>query len=1476
LNPSRAWRVALGGIAAVAAFALPAAAVVVPTSFVVESAVPGTTFNTPTAMAFMPDGRFLVTEQQGVVWMVVNGVKLANPVWSATAEILENGDRGLLGVAIDPNYFKNHFVYFLYTVDPDSNGVDTSPANAFSRLTRYTMRSVGDTNTVDPATRTILIGTDWRHGILSASDSHSIGSLRWGRDGSLMISAGDGAEWSGTDPGGRDPLAFGPNASDPNDDIGAFRAQDITTMNGKILRINPANGHGYFNNPFVAGDLTAPRSRVWEYGLRNPFRFTLRPGTGSVDTTAANPGVLYIGDVGYETWEEIDVAPTSGFNFGWPCTEGFHPVPTYQAATPAHNGCGSVGTATNPNPWTLPVADWNHINPLLSSPSGVQGITSIGGVFYTDTLYPGAYRGRYFYGDYGASWIRVATMSGNNNLITTADFGTSMDGPVDLERSPINGDLYYVAINTGEVRHIRYTGPAGGNAAPVARMTVSPGAGPVPLVVTFTGSDSFDPEGNPLTYAWTFGDGGISTVPDPVHPYTTPGSYTATLTVDDGRGGTSTASAVIIVGASASFPTAAVLDNFNRANGALGGSWSATSTGLSILNNVALVGADVSAVWNPTVFGADQEVFATLSTVVPSAGEVDLMLKVQGTIWTSGHIEVWYDAPGNAVHVATYDPVGGWVARGNITGVSFASGDQFGARCYANGIVDVFRNHVNIGSISCAAWPPSALTGRIGVTYLSASGSALDDFGGGNWAPQANTSPVATVTSPNGGESWTAGTSHPITWVAADDVGVTGVDLYYREAPTTPWVPLAVGIPNSGTFTWFVHNTPTTTARVRAVAHDIDGNTGADSSNADFTIVRQPGGRVATTLRDFKMPGTQPLGAGGFTSHNTCLTCHGGYDNAVEPGHNWRGTMMSQAARDPLFYACLAIAEQDAPSSGDLCIRCHAPFAWLGGRSQPTDGSQIDALGRDGVSCDFCHRMVDPVYKPGISPTQDQAVLAGMLPAHVPTGYSNGQYVVDASADRRGPYSDAVTPHPFIRSPFHEQSELCATCHEVSNPVYTRVASSSKYAPGPLDTPADSISSLTLMPLERTFSEWKNSAFPAGVTAPEFAGNNPGGVVSACQDCHVRSVTGAGCNMTNVPTRSDLPLHDMMGGNAWAGGVIQSLYPSETDSAAIVDGAGRAVSMLQKAAAMDLTVAALGDSFLVSVRITNHTGHKLPTGYPEGRRMWINVQARDVGGNLIYESGAYSPSTGVLTADADARIYEAQLGLSPTIAGTTGLASGPAFHFALNDTLYKDNRIPPQGFNNAAFAVFGGKPVDPAGPSPRYADGQNWDTALYHLPAAARSVTARLYYQTTSKEYVEFLRNSNLTNTAGQTLFNAWVAKGRAAPVSMLADSLNFTPLGVTPTPVPGQVALRAGRNPFHGPLELWLALPRDAAVTLEVLDVSGRVVSRPSSGVLPAGEHRLAWDGRDAAGHDVGAGVFWAVVRAEDKRFVRRVVRMR
>jgi hypothetical protein len=543
----------------------------------------------------------------------------------------------------------------------------------------------------------------------------------------------------------------------------------------------------------------------------------------------------------------------------------------------------------------------------------------------------------------------------------------------------------------------------------------------------------------------------------------------------------------------------------------------------------------------------------------------------------------------------------------------------------------------------------------------------------------------------------------------------------------------------------------------------------------------------------------------------------------------------------------------------------------MAGRSNPTDGSQLVAGDRDAINCDFCHRAVDPVYKPGVSPTADQAVLSAlMMPAH---SQSNGQYVIDPDTRRRGPYSDPVTPHAWLQSPFHRSSDWCGTCHDVSNPVFNRV-SGADYAAGPLDARADSVVSTKLFPLERTYSEWKASAYPAGVYQPEFAGVKPDGIVSNCLDCHMADVSGKGCDDPAAPTRSDLGFHDMSGGNAWMPRVLKTMWPGEVDVTALEASALRAESMLARAATLDVVMEPAGDSVQAVITVTNRTGHKLPTGYPEGRRMWLHVVARDGLGNQVYESGAYNAATGDLSHDADVRIYETKLGITKGLGDAIGLPHGASFHFALNESVYKDNRIPPQGFTNAAFDLFGGRPVGEGGVVPLYADGQHWDVATYGLPPSARTVVATLYYQTMSREYVEFLRDQNTTNAAGTNLYDLWTANGRAAPVLMVRDSTVGAPVAVGDAPV-ARLSLRALTNPSRGDVRLAVELPRAGVVRYEVIDARGRTRAAREVRFASAGVNHLTWDGRDDAGRATEPGTFWVVVHAGGEKAVRQVVRL-
>jgi hypothetical protein len=527
---------------------------------------------------------------------------------------------------------------------------------------------------------------------------------------------------------------------------------------------------------------------------------------------------------------------------------------------------------------------------------------------------------------------------------------------------------------------------------------------------------------------------------------------------------------------------------------------------------------------------------------------------------------------------------------------------------------------------------------------------------------------------------------------------------------------------------------------------------------------------LATTRHDFELPGTQPLTVtDSFSVPSACTPCHSNYGQpSVEPYRNWRGSMMANSGRDPLMLAALAVANQDAPHAGETCLRCHLPKGWLEGRSVPEDGSAMTADDRQGVQCTVCHRMVDPFGSPG-SPPEDVPILAG-LSAPVPR-LGSAMFVMDPQERLRGPF-DVVAglgfdPHAPTRStlvsPFHESSALCGTCHSVENPLFTRNGSG-EYVLNTLDTAGTPGQGF---PEQSTYDEWLNSDYATtGVFAPQFGRNVD--VVSTCQSCHLPDVSGKDANLGQ--TRDDLPLHEMVGGNTFIPHVLpfHPAFGSEVDATILDSTVAKATNMLRRAATVSMTLA--GPT--LTVRVTNESGHKLPTGYPDGRRMWLWVRAYDANRAVVFESGRYVfatadlPGYGAIPSDPDydpnLHVWETIHGTSPALAAIANTTAGPSQHLILGNTREKDNRIPPRGFTNAAYDAFDGAPVGQA-----YVDGQYWDDVTYPVGANAVQAEATLYYQTASREYVEFLRDENTTNAAGPILFDLWDQHERSEPVSL-------------------------------------------------------------------------------------------------------------
>lgn len=540
-------------------------------------ALPGV-YTFPVALDITPDGVFFVAQKPGSVRVAApDGQPQAALFLDLTAEVNNNQDRGLLGLAVHPRFLPDgsarSWVYLLYTVSsspPHDVAFNDNNQYCFSRLTRYRAITTAEGIVAQPGSRQVLLGHQMPDGsvpdcIASLHESHSNGSLRFADDGSLIVSVGDGAHYDLDDVGGNDPAAFdtyihpvtGLKGPVPKvQDSGAFRAQDRRSLAGKLLRIDPETGDGYPSNPFWNGHAASNTSRIWALGLRNPFRISLVPDSGALDPSVGQPNLVLIADVGLTQWEELDLARRGGENFGWPCLEGHALLDVffdYVPGNPSKVSCHSPPTGTA----APPLMTWNHTEPAALSPAGVyeteggQSLTgftgncAIGGDFYPGGSYPPQYLGRMFLGDFGEGWIKTIEFDSLWKVAAVRPFASDVGPLCELRCHPLTGDLHALSLTTGQIVRFRY----GANLTPVAVASATPAQGPLPLLVQLKGSASHDPDGDALAYDWDFGDGTPhATVADVPHAYASIGVFHPTLTVTDSFGKSSSASAQVAVG----------------------------------------------------------------------------------------------------------------------------------------------------------------------------------------------------------------------------------------------------------------------------------------------------------------------------------------------------------------------------------------------------------------------------------------------------------------------------------------------------------------------------------------------------------------------------------------------------------------------------------------------------------------------------------------------------------------------------------------------------------------------------------------------------------------------------------------------------------------------------------------------------------------------------------------------------------------
>jgi glucose/arabinose dehydrogenase/PKD repeat protein len=543
----------LGSLAALVAATAPAARAATLPGF--QESVVFSGLTNPTVVRFAPDGRVFVAEKRGVI-KVFDSLTDTTPTTFAdlNVNVYNFWDRGLLGMALAPNFPADPYVYILYSYDHELGSAAPAPrwgtAGVYSdpcptppgpsgsggcvvsgRLSRLQANG----NTMSGAEQVLV--EDW----CQQYPSHSIGTVEFGADGSLYASGGDGASFEYVDygqtgsplnPCGDPPGGVGTTLTAPTAEGGALRSQDLRTpsdpvsLDGTLIRINPATGAGLPNNPLASSPDPNAR-RIIANGLRNPFRFTTRPGTTE----------LWLGDVGWSDWEEINrITDPLGTveNFGWPCYEGPGRQGHYDFVdlNICENLYGQAGAVT------APYHAYRHADKVVANETCPEGSSSIAGLqfeFAGGGDYPTEYQDALFFADYSRDCI-WAMLKGTNGLPAPGlirTFAAGAANPVNLETGP-DGDLFYVDFDGGTIRRISYTA---GASCPIGQYNASYFANQ-----TLSGTPVTERCESAINYDWGSGSpSGSGVGPDNfsvrwagTHSFATTGTYTFTATADDG------------------------------------------------------------------------------------------------------------------------------------------------------------------------------------------------------------------------------------------------------------------------------------------------------------------------------------------------------------------------------------------------------------------------------------------------------------------------------------------------------------------------------------------------------------------------------------------------------------------------------------------------------------------------------------------------------------------------------------------------------------------------------------------------------------------------------------------------------------------------------------------------------------------------------------------------------------------------------
>jgi hypothetical protein len=504
--------------------------------------------------------------------------------------------------------------------------------------------------------------------------------------------------------------------------------------------------------------------------------------------------------------------------------------------------------------------------------------------------------------------------------------------------------------------------------------------------------------------------------------------------------------------------------------------------------------------------------------------------------------------------------------------------------------------------------------------------------------------------------------------------------------------------------------------------------------------------RVVPIDHPFERRGTPPGSIDNLAPPSVCQQCH--VYTSTNIYTSWANSAHGYGAIDPVFNAALFNAKRQVKDVERWCTQCHRPENWL-------QGHPLDEQDRSGITCSICHRAIAP---DGVDVMDlealDRAQRMDLVPPRWRELGGSGALIIDHYDIRRGTnFLNLGTPHNVWQSPYQGESALCGSCHSVYALHLAPDAVTGEYTLGRPDI-ANGESPFFL---QSTYPEWLNSQYPAQD--------------QQCQDCHMPRKQGyvALPDVANAMERM-VPMHTFAGGNLFILDIFDQIGGLIDTSAARL----AVTNMLTQSVAITPTI----NGGTLDIDVTCLAGHKCPTGYEEGRAWMLQVEQLDSNGQRIACSGCwdevnhtisgYGTSPTAPAYDPELTEFAVHFGVTGTHALQLGMTPGPTFNLALNNTVIRDTRIPPCGWDAAAYQALGLAPTVP------YAPGSCTATVHYTILPGAQQIVVRVLHWSHTTPYLEFLRE--VGGASGQTVWNAWQASlsaGQGRPFVITSRTVN-------------------------------------------------------------------------------------------------------